>query len=444
MTNDDDEQARKKASSHLRKIQQKELESKITAMHTQPATTDTPPDADIEQYPDYEVDDTQIAVNAIMENSPIMPVFESTYSKLHCGDLESLWCVILAACLMSSVSSRGLHPALTGDKGRGKTTSIKAALHLLMQESIITGSLSPKVLLYMEKIIHGKIIFFIDDILLNEEIGAVLKRCMSNFQEGTVHHIVDKGEHRVHRLPPRCIVINTSVEAQGDDQLRDRQLLIGITGGDDDVYVDWEQARRTSGEKELPVTQDVLICRRIMDTIRQKEFQVHHHRGIEFTYKSDRRLVNQIYDLVEASAILHYKQRSHNTIDGVIHITTSDEDLDNALKFSMFGLATQYTFGRLTPAEHKLDQMIQQEINPQLKEMSFSERQLADIYGKTLPAIRKLLYGYKGTQNNITGGLCENTRWYQPEYDRVQMKHVIICKKHKVHTFNEVVFARWV
>jgi hypothetical protein len=405
--------------------------------------TEAVSDTNTEEYPDYEVDDTQIIVNAIMENSPIMTVFESTYSKLHCGDFESLRCVIYASCLMSSVSSRGLHPALTGDAGKGKTSSIKAALHLLPSTAIISGSLSPKVLLYMEMVVHGKTIFFIDDILLNEEIGAVLKRCMSNFQEGTVHHIVNKGKHEVHRLPPRCMVINTSVEAQGDDQLRDRQLLIGVTGGDDTSYVKWEQARRINGEMELPITPDVQICRRIMDTIRQREFQVHHHRGIEFTYKSDRRLVNQLYDLVEASTILNYKQRTHETIDGVIHVTTADADLDAALDFSMFGLATKDTFGRLTRAENRFDQMIQQEINQQLKEMPFTERQLSDIYGRSLQATRKLLYGWKGNQNNITGGLCEHTKWYQPEYDRIQMKQVIICKKHEIHNFDESVFARW-
>jgi hypothetical protein len=435
MTDNDDERARDIASLALKTMDE--------AAAAQPITITTP-DTNTEQYPDYEVDDTQIAVNAIMENSPIMPVFESTYSKLHCGDLESLRCVILASCLMSSVSSRGLHPAVTGDKGRGKTTSIKAGIHLIPQESIVRGSLSPKVLLYMEKLVHGKVIFFIDDILLNEEIGAVLKRCMSNFQEGTYHHIVDKGEHKIHRLPPRCMVINTSVDAQGDDQLRDRQLLIGITGGDDSAYVDWEQSRRMTGEKELPVTPEVIICRRIMATILQKEFQVHHHRAIDFTYKSDRRLINQLYDLVEASAILHYKQRKHETVDGVIHVTTADDDLGVALKFSMFGLASKDTFGRLTRAEHKLDQMIQQEINPQLKEMPFTERQIADIYGKSLQAVRKLMYGWKGNYSNITGGLCEHTKWYQPEYDRMQMKHVIICKKHEIQNFDAVAFARWV
>jgi len=391
-----------------------------------------------------EIDYIGIAADALMQGDGVHDLFERAYASLHCGDLECLWAVIASLCLQSSLTTRGLHPAITGDAGRGKTSGIKAGLHLGYQPAIMSNSMTPKAIFYMDDI-ADKTVFFIDDIIMDENLNSALKRCMSNFQDGTTHIAVNNGQNVTHKIPPRSVVINTSVFLVGDDQLRDRQLIIGVEGGDDTAYVDWEQQRRIAGERELPVTYDVELCRRIMQMIHDLDFKVHLHKPLEFLYLHDRRLINQCYDLVEASAIFNYMHRKHEVKDGVVEVWTSDEDLDFALRFSMFQMADKDTIKRLTPAERKLDQLIQNGIPKGAGEVRFSEREITNIYGKSLPAVRKLLYGFangaSGSAGRIVGGLCEHTKWYYPIYDKDTQTHMIIVKEHDINF--GCVFARW-
>jgi hypothetical protein len=388
-------------------------------------------------------DPLEVAAGIVMRDYEIMPLFENAYSLLHCGDTESLWAVIFSACLQSSLSSRGLHPAVTGDAGRGKTSSIKSSLHLCYPPAVRSHSMTPKAIFYMDDICD-KTIFFIDDIIMDDNLTSALKRCMSNFQDGTTHIAVNNGENVMHKIPPRSVVINTSVFSMGDDQLRDRQLIIGTFGGDDASYLQWEQERRNKGERELPVTSEVELCRKMMEKIHFQDFIVHHHKNIEFLYLTDRRLINQCYDLVEASAILQYLQRKHEVKDKIVHVWTDDKDLDSALRFSMFQTADKDTIGRLTPAERRLDQMIQAQIPATMKLQQLTESQIKEIYGKSLSAVRKLLFGYDGTSGHITGGLCEHTKWYYPEPNKETHGHVIICKKHDSNNKFGYMFARWI
>ncbi len=402
--------------------------------------------AEHEEIPPEEIAVTpeDLAADDIMKDEPL-DFFERIFAGIHCGDCESLRAVVYSACLQSSVTSRGLHPTVTGGKGSGKSSGVKAALHLLPPKHVKSGSVSPKAVLFMR--VPEKTIFFLDDIEYNPEFNSLAKRSMTNFQCATIHTTVAASGGKSQKmtavevsLAKRCVFATTSVHPMGDDQLQDRQLGFASSCTDAD-YMKWEQERRLSGREDLPVTMPVKICRKIMERIYSNNFVVTHHRKIKFAFGNDRRLVNQLYDLVEASAILHYMQRNPvPDSTGIYHITTRDEDLKNALSFSMFSNASDATEGRLTPAERKMDMILVQNMPSSMPEISYTEKQIAEMYGRSIQAIRKLLYGVKGNANDIHGGLLDKTKWYLPDTDQ-QHQRVIVVKRHKI--IYDITFAEW-
>jgi len=52
--------------------------------------------------------------------------------------------------------------------------------------------------------------------------------------------------------------------------------------------------------------------------------------------------------------------------------------------------------------------------------VELTEGELADLYGKTQQAIRKLVYGDGGNQNDIKGGLLEKAPWYTLDRQEIE------------------------
>ena len=222
----------------------------------------------------------------------------------HRGHEETARSIIYAACLQSSQTTKGLQPSITGEKGGGKSHSVRSTLHLMPPEFIWDSSLSTKALYYNKP--PEKCIIYIDE-KLPDEVVDVLKRVMTNFQTETIHKtVLDKKGADLH-IPKRLVFINTSVWEGGDDQLRDRTLSVGILNETIDYssYYEFEMQRRMEGRPEFEINEDILICREIMRHIKEREFIVKIPK-IDFAYKHDTRLMNQVFDLMEASAILNY------------------------------------------------------------------------------------------------------------------------------------------
>ena len=366
---------------------------------------------------------------SILSNGKPIEFLMNSFRLNHAGHEEIARAVIYSTVLQSSTTTRGVQPSITGSKGAGKSSAINSVVNLFPQPYVSNSSFSPKALYYNPPI--EKSIIYIDDIVLNEELVSLIKRCMTNFQTETRHKtIIDKkGTELV--IPKRLVFIGTSVWEVGDDQLKDRSLNVGIINEkkDDDEYYKFERARREEGRPEIVVNEDVLLCRAMLEHIKSLEFVVKMIPNIKFRYLTDRRLLNEFYDLVEASAILNYKQRNSKFDGGVITVEANQLDVEAALEFTIFRHADEKPEGRLTKAELAFDQKIQNEVlkrNGLTKDdlqrgnkkvptglsFYFKESEIMEIQGKSLRACRATLYGKDGSQNNIVGGLFEKCSWY--------------------------------
>jgi hypothetical protein len=380
---------------------------------------------------DRELHDIDIAAKAlsILRGGNPLEFLLDGFRCNHAGHEENARAIIYAFCAQSSRTSKGIQPEVTGSKGSGKSHSIASTLFLMPEEYIWESSFSPK-FLYYKPPLQGCIIYI--DERLSDELVNLVKKIMSNFQRETRHSTLVERKPIDLVIPKRIVVMGSTVNGTGDDQYNDRMVQVGIlnTPADDEKYYEFESQRRFEGRPEFQITDQIMTCRAMLRHIREREFVVTIPR-IQFAYLHDKRLINILFDFVEASAILNYLQRDHSESGGVVKVTPNHADLTASLNFEMFRMNNADAEGRLTRAETALHQKIQGCIRN--TESEFSESQIADIYGKSQNAIRKLLYGDGGTQNAIVGGLVDKTPgWYtitpasNPDFHG---QNVIRCKK---------------
>lgn len=284
----------------------------------------------------------QEAAEQILQDGRVLEYFRDVYGAMHSGDVPVLDSILCGAAVQSAINTMGIQPALNGPSGAGKTSGAKAALHLCPPEIVFKTSLSSKALFYDERLRPGCIIFS-DDTTLAFDILDTIKRAMSNFQEPTEHLTVDRGinsENRARALviPPRQMFLFTAVSDTGDDQLNDRQYMISVeqTPESEQEFDKFLKDRVTIGREEYPVTDDVLVCREILRTIRKHLFRVRvpfAHR-VRFTDLSKKRNMGSFFDYVMASAILNFRRRQQGHTpgdeEGVITLTATVEDFEVA------------------------------------------------------------------------------------------------------------------
>lgn len=370
----------------------------------------------------------QAAIDVLKTGNPLEFLLDG-FRFNHAGHEENARAIIYAYCAQSSGTSKGIQPEVTGSKGSGKSHSISSTLFLMPEEYIWESSFSPKFLYYKPP--PAGCIIYIDE-RLSDELVSLVKKIMSNFQRETRHSTLVERKPVELIIPKRIVIMGSTVNGAGDDQYNDRTVQVGIlnTPEDDEKYYEFESKRRAAGRPEFQVNDHIKICRAILRYIRQREFVVTIPR-IQFAYLHDKRLINILFDFVEASAILNYMQRVHSVNGTIVTVTPNQDDLTAALNFEMFRMNNAEAEGRLTRAETALHQKIQGTIRN--TESEFTESEITGLYGKSQNAIRKLLYGDGGTQNAITGGLVDKTPgWYtitpstNPD---LKGSNVIRCKK---------------
>lgn len=257
--------------------------------------------------------------------------FLEQYRRLHLSDENVMRLILLVTCCQQCDHSFGIHPALDGLKGSGKSSAVSAALYLLPKEFVYTGTFSAKGL-YYAGLKPGTIVFS-DDTLPDEDLIGILKRSMSAFHEPTAHITVNKDRKAEElTIPPETVFILTSVGTSVDDQLRDRQVVVQIDKNPelDRQYVNFLAEHAVTGETPRALTDEIMVCHEIVRLIKSSRFrvQVPFAERIQFSDEAmeNRRAINLFFDYLWASAILHYQTRQHETRDNFISVVATEDD----------------------------------------------------------------------------------------------------------------------
>lgn len=341
-------------------------------------------------------DEPKTLAEKILRKGDPISFFRETFQSIHCGDQPVIDAMVFAAAAQCGKNTRGIQPSASGPKGAGKSSSIRAALHLLPPEIIEECSLSSKSLFYEENPKPARIIFS-DDTVLQKDILDTIKRAMSNFQEPTVHRTVEKNQGKLVtrevEIPPRQVYLFTSVYDSGDDQLNDRQYRISIdqTSESERAFVDFILEQAETGVQELPTYPEIEACREMLRIIRKRVYlvQIPFAKCMSFKYLSNKRDINYFLDFIRASAIIHMYQRERREPEdkegiGPLTLMAQEEDFKAALEaFQVISATRRFN---LTKEERALvDKIIEIQILPGIpithviRESGINTRKMYDL-----------------------------------------------------------------
>lgn len=332
--------------------------------------------------------ETKRLANRIMEHGDVLKFLVRQAQRNHVGDEDVLKHLLASVACTNSQTSAGIQPELNGEKGHGKTDAVRAVFHLVPDKWKLAASISAKALYYYKDLPAGAILFS-DDVQWSEDLISTVKRSMGNFQEPQTHFTLDKNRNPVPMtMQPRLVWWLSSVESVADDQLKDRQYSLDIDEGRDHAREVSDFLRRSRSKKTIRFSVDrgTMIAREILAAIKEHEpFRVviDCAEHAEWKVKEDHRTQNKFWDLVEAFAILRFKQRVIDE-EGWLHAMV--EDFNEAKTIFMRRKANHRT--HLTDAQTRVVKAV---IALQNEPGGATRARIAEDLGRSFQAVSKSL-----------------------------------------------------
>ncbi|MDD2255366.1 MAG: hypothetical protein PHZ18_12110, partial [Methanoculleus sp.] len=220
----------------------------------------------------------------------------------------------------------GLHVAISGNSGKGKSHACTTMLQQVPEEYRLAGTVSDKALYYNGSLQPGTVFLF-DDVSLSDDLQEVLKAATANFRVSIEHQTVTTDRKlQICRIPERCVWWLAKVEDAGDDQVANRMLTVWIDDSleqDERVlrYMKEREVREDGGDGEDP---DLVICREIWQILKgiRTHVSIPYARSVQFSATTNRRNPGIPFDLIKASALIHRFQRE--AYDGGIRANLDD------------------------------------------------------------------------------------------------------------------------
>lgn len=269
----------------------------------------------------------ELAYQILKEGDPLRFILE-TWNLRHVGDRnigENCLCAVASTYILNT---RGLHVKPSGESGKGKSDAIETVLTLLPEHKYISGSMSSKSLYYHPDLKSGTIIYS-DDANFTDDTIATLKQSTSNFQAPSKHRTVVNQEYAEYSIPERCSFWFSTVDGIPDEQLANRFLNADVDGSREQDKKVYNHIKESELNLNLPVDDDVLICRCIFDILDEERYliKIPYINAIEWTNIENRRNFPKFLDILRSVTFFNVMQREN--ING--YYLSDIEDFDKAL-----------------------------------------------------------------------------------------------------------------
>lgn len=320
------------------------------------------------------------------------------FHREHVGDRVVAECLTLSVASQSLANTQGLHVAISGNSGKGKTHACRAMITLLPEQFRLKGTVSDKAL-YYHPLRPGTVLLF-DDVTLSDDLQEVLKSATANFREPIEHRTLTSDRQvRVCTIPERCVWWLAKVELAGDDQVMNRMLCIWI---DDSATQDAAvlahlkaaEAQEANGGDDP----DILVCRALWELVKE---QVLHVRvpfapRIHFSTAQNRRNPGMLFDLIKCHARLFFLQRDRDE-HGSIIATRGDFEYARRLFLDLTCDTGAQETKQTRNEAAALDSIAKMGLEV------FTIKQLQEVLGLSYHQVYRLLKGYRNGRGNYTG-----------------------------------------
>ncbi|MCK8519070.1 hypothetical protein [Methanoculleus sp. 7T] len=378
---------------------------------------------------------------AILRDGDPLAFLLDTFNQSHVGDRTVAECLVMSIASQSVENTNGLHVAVSGNSGKGKTHACATMQNLIPEAYKLKGTVSDRALYYDDDLRAGTVFLF-DDVSLSEDLQEVLKSATTNFREPIEHRtLTTERKLRVCSIPERCVWWLAKVEDPGDDQVMNRMLTVWI---DDSV----EQDRRVLGHmKEIEAAgqdpaaeDDVFVCRVIWEAVKEEILPVRipFARRIGFSTTQNRRNPGMLFDLIKCHARLFYLQRDR---DGDGAVVAREEDFVAAA--NLYGVLSGAAGGQETKLTKNEAAALATVARMGIE--VFTVRQLQGALGLSYYQTRRILQGYVSRGTTYSGLLekCPAISLYDASVTEDSGAGVTVRRREQFFTFDNEVYRAW-
>lgn len=300
-------------------------------------------DQDPGQDTTAQAQDPEISAKAeeIINSGKFIDTWKEVYSRRHNGDSHIAVAMAGANLTANIVNSHGIAVLqVAGGSGDGKSHAVQTAAQQMGRWCDISG-LSPMALLYHAgETVNGGMMVVLDDNRPDDRQADIIKRAQTQFKTGYKYKTIIKGKPITLQMPPGVQLLTTQVDADSEDQVLNRTLLLEVEGNlnKDLKIIEADLRSLETGEQPLD-DPDITLCQVAFDMLKAKTYVVtipDAKRRIKWQERSkderaNLRNFNIFRDLMLAYAVMRWPQRPHREEDRVLHIEATRQDFMDAL-----------------------------------------------------------------------------------------------------------------
>ncbi len=378
---------------------------------------------------------------SLLQNGDPLSFLLNTFHRDHVGDRIVAECLIMSVASQSVANTRGLHVAISGNSGKGKTHACNSMLSLLPPQYRMKGTVSNKALYYHDQLRPGSVLLF-DDVSLSEDLQEILKAATANFREPIEHRTVTTDRQlRICSIPSRCVWWLAKVESVGDDQVMNRMLTVWIddSADQDRAVLEHMKEREALVPGDADLDHEMITCRTLWEVLKE---QVVHVRipfatRINFSATQNRRNPGMLFDLIKCHALIFQYQRKR---DGNGNLIANRDDFTYARE--LFLAITSVAGGQETKQTRNeaaaLDTIAAMGVE------FFTIKQLQDALGLSYHQTYRLLHGYSNSKTSYSGILdkCPAVGFIDATVAE-ELYGVSLKRREHYFSFDPVLYRSW-
>jgi hypothetical protein len=377
---------------------------------------------------------------AILQNGDPLAFLLDTFNKSHVGDRTVAECLAMSLASQSVENTNGLHVAVSGNSGKGKTHACTTMQNLIPGAYKLKGTVSNKALYYDDDLRPGTVLLF-DDVSLSDDLQEVLKSATANFREPIEHRtLTTERKLRVCTIPERCVWWLAKVEEIGDNQVMNRMLTAWIDDSVDQDRRVLDHMKEAEAAGQSHREDDVLTCRAIWEAVKAEALPVRipFARRIQFSTTQNRRNPGMLFDLIKCRARLFSLQRDR---DGGGAVIAREEDFAAAAR--LYGALNGEAGGQETKLT-KNETAALATVESMGVEV-FTIRLLQNALGLSYHQTRRLLHGYNNSRAAYAGLLekCPAISLYDATVTEGGEYGVTVRRREQYFTFDPEVYRAW-
>jgi hypothetical protein len=265
----------------------------------------------------------------IINNGQAFEYIFNVWQKRHDGDAPLGKELLFSLGSQSVSNSKGIHVAVNGEGGYGKSDGIKTMGKLQPPIYWKNGGMTPQTLYYSGERMPDGVIVGLEDIVWTSELGVTVKRITTDFQEGATRLTTKDMDGEEVKAAKRIAFWASCVDNQSDEQVRDRFLMYDVKSdeGRRTNIVGHMQEQDEGDQKPEDYNFETMVCQELTLDLKQKVFNVKIPFATRIKFNGDPRAYGIFSDLVKSSAVFRYSKRE---TDEAGRLIATVEDFEHA------------------------------------------------------------------------------------------------------------------